>query len=488
MLLPMLTDPEMELPLAQHTTKMYLEPAFKFDDVLACQLLEQMQQVIDEAVDKTNLTPKQLGSSVEIIDIINEALPDGEKCPMKWNQPKPGKKRKRIPALAKDDEGMKQLLAHGTEAVRNIALARQAVKSWPKELCRIEKMLALSDAAGGMLPVPAKYCGAHTGRWQGEGGINLFNLGGHGRGGKANHPLLGKVRSLLRANDYHSLVIVDSAQIEARVLAWLSGQDDLTEDFRVGADIYSKFATKLFNSYVRKSRKDDPPVLAKQYDLRRGFGKDAILGSGYGMGATKFYNNCMANISLRPLFDAGTYDYNFIESLIKLYRRTYSMVPRLWNQTEKMFRWVVKYPHEVMRYAYPGTRVGEHDLLTIWNQEGTVYLQLPSGRCLVYDNARIRRGDDQLVYRTKSPLWGGTLVENLCQSIARDLLGYWILECEKQDIPVIHHVYDEIITFAVDFEAEIVLNKVMAIMRTVPDWAAGLPVDAEGQITQVYTK
>jgi hypothetical protein len=151
MLLPMLTDPEMELPLAQHTTKMYLEPAFKFDDVLACQLLEQMQQVIDEAVDKTNLTPKQLGSSVEIIDIINEALPDGEKCPMKWNQPKPGKKRKRIPALAKDDEGMKQLLAHGTEAVRNIALARQAVKSWPKELCRIEKMLALSDAAGGML-------------------------------------------------------------------------------------------------------------------------------------------------------------------------------------------------------------------------------------------------------------------------------------------------------------------------------------------------
>lgn len=482
MMLPALTNPEMELPLAQHTTKMYLEPAFKFDRELAVSLLKGMQAEIDAAVELSGLTPKQLGSKIEIVDIINAALPGDETCPMKQ-----GKKEK-IPALAKDDEGTKYLLNHDCKKVRDIITARQAVKSWPRELCRIEKMIELADACGGKMPVPAKYCGAHTGRWQGEGGINLFNLGGRGRAGKANHPMLGKVRNLLCAEDCQELIIVDSAQIEARVLAWIAGQWDLVEDFRNDIDIYGKFGTGLFGMVVRKSRKDDPPPITALMDINRGFAKDTVLGSGYGMGSGKFYDNCMANIALRPLFDSGKYDFEFVKGLIGYYRKTYAEVPRFWSDIEKMFRWVVKYPHEVMRYAIPGSRLGEHDLLTLWNQGGTVYMQLPSGRCLVYDNARIRKSDNQLLYRSKSPLWGGTLTENICQSIARDLLGYWILECENAEIPVIHHVYDEIISFTVDFNAQIVLDKVMAIMRTVPDWAAGLPVDAEGKITKVYEK
>ncbi|GAH11555.1 unnamed protein product, partial [marine sediment metagenome] len=107
-------------------------------------------------------------------------------------------------------------------------------------------------AENGKLRVPLNYYGGHTGRWSGGEGINLQNLGGRGRAGMGTDPLISAMRGLLCAPidgsipiERNIFPIVDSAQIEARLLAWIAGQQDLTEGFRNGEDIYSVFATRL---------------------------------------------------------------------------------------------------------------------------------------------------------------------------------------------------------------------------------------------------
>ncbi len=294
-------------------------------------------------------------------------------------------------------------------------------------------------------------------------------------------------------SDLTKLIIVDSAQIEARILSWLAGQQDMLDAFAAGRDLYSEFGTVLFAARLRKPRESDPPSIHSLMSIRRGFAKDTILGAGYGMGDAKFYQRCLENPGLRPMFDSGQYDRLFVKRLIKGYRSTYPRIPAFWKSCERCFRLVVKYPGEVMRYAPEGSKVGPGDLLTFWNDGGTVNVQLPSGRVLYYPHAAVKKKvndydfDNQLKYK-HGPLWGGSLTENLCQSIARDLLVFWIFECEKIGLPVVLHIYDEILAVSSAHYAEENLQKVLDIVSTGPDWAAGLPLAAEGKISDTYKK
>ncbi len=289
------------------------------------------------------------------------------------------------------------------------------------------------------------------------------------------------------------LIIVDACQIEARILSWLAGQQDMVKAFEEDRDIYSEFGSKLFAARLRKARKTDPPPLAKLFTIRRGFAKDTVLGAGFGMGVNKFYNNCLQNPGLRPMFDNGQYDRKFVEKLIYGYRNTYSMIPKFWKMCEKCFRLVVKYPHEVMRYAPEGSTVGPGDLLTFWNNGGTVNVQLPSGRVLYYPHAVIKKKmnqydyDNQLKYH-HGPLWGGSLTENIVQAVARDLLVHWILKAEEFGLPVVLHIYDEILAVSSNIYAEDNLKTLMNIVSSGPKWADGLPLAAEGEISETYKK
>ena len=500
-LMPYLTNPAVELPIAQHTTDLYLNPRFDFDYELADKLTTGMTAYIEAACKDVNLTKEQLSGNLSFVTALQTVLPDGECVPTKAGK-RPGEKMTAllgqpgvIPALAKTDEGCLMLLAHPDRKVYKLMEARKAVKSWPLHVKRVAAMRTLADSCKGVLPVPLNYYGCHTGRWSGGGGINLFNLGGAGRAGQGTHPLITKMRQLLRV-DAGKLLISDAAQIEARILAWLAGQEDMLQAFADGRDIYSEFGTKLFAARLRKPRDTDPPPIYSLYTIRRGFAKDTILGAGFGMGANKFHQRCLENPGLRPMFDSGQYDRPFVQRLINGYRTTYSRIPAFWKTCERCFKLVVKYPHEVQRYALEGSKVGQGDLLTFWNDGGTVNVQLPSGRVLYYPHAVIRPAMmskdhrllyDQLKYH-HGPLWGGTLTENIVQAIARDLLVYWILECEKQQLPVLLHVYDEIIALSSEYFAEENLSLLMAIMSAGPSWAAGLPLAAEGQISDTYKK
>lgn len=415
-------------------------------------------------------------------EILESILPEGEHVPMKQGT------KKMIPALSKIDIGFQELLVHPDQKVRDLCVARQMAKSWPLHTKRIDNMANQADCCNGLLPVALHYYGAHTGRFSGGEKINLQNLGGQGRGGSGTHLLIQQMRNLLTTPDGNILGIVDSAQIEARILAWLAGQDDLVKEFADGEDVYSIFATKLFNSCVYKPKDDEFASIKRLLKIRRGFGKDAILGCGYGMGANTFYQRCIANGDLRPLFDNGDYDWDFIADLIRTYRITYKRIPEFWSSVEKAFKWVIKYPHGKTYYHNRSDPEHGHPWLTFFNDNGTVHLRLPSGRELLYRHCALKQTTKGSQIRWHwGHLWGGSITENIVQAVARDLLAWWILEMEKQGLSIVLHSHDEIICILRNNDVH-GLDDMLKIMCTGPNWAEGLPLDAEGSLTKRYKK
>jgi len=506
-LLPIIDNPKFELALMQHTLGLYIKPKIMYDFALADKLVTEMKKQIDLAVwDATPWIMEQAGFNERDIDdahqgncwleivtpyltgdiafaqLLRAALPSNEPLPTK-----PGKPTKNmipitgeglILALAKNDDGGKALLIHKDSTVRALATAHQAINSWPGHINRVEKMKRQATASGGLLRVPLKYYGAHTGRWSGEHGINLGNLGGSGRG-KAINKLIGQMRHTMIAPPGYTFVLCDAAQIEARDLAKDAGQQDLVAGFEAGADIYSDFAADLFQTKVWKpSDEEKLTPEGKRAEIHRGFGKDAVLGAGYGMGAAKFYQRCLENETLRPLFDSGEYDFALVQRLIDTYRTKYSRVPAFWRAVERAWRLATKYgkTEAVGRFIF-------------WHKDGTTFLQLPSGRILRYRHARVD-SDDRLHYvggNEHKDLWGGSITENIVQSTCRDYLGLWILEIDPI-YPVVHHVYDETISLVEIEQAETAKTQIEEIMSRGPEWADDMPFKAEGSISPFYKK
>lgn len=507
-LLPYIDNPAFELALARHTLNLYLNPMLKLDSILAIQIrdgmskelqfdLETVSWILDYSTKKKKTVEEILRARSIFPRILQDVLPEGETVPVKRGQGKTNKD-KLIPALAKDDEGFQLLLAHPDEKVRNLCKAKAACTSWPLHQSKVGHMINQTKLSDGKLRIPLKYYGAHTGRWSGTEKWNPLNLGGKGRG-KPIHPLISQVRGTIMAPDGYTLLINDSRQIEARELAWIAGQNDLVEDFANGYDPYSKLATKVFGERVWNPTKEEKKTSeGKIADIRRGFGKDAILGCGYGMGTNTFFTRCRQNETIRPLFDSGEYDWDFVNGLIKTYRRTYKSIPKFWNDIEKCFRIVTKYPDKTISYFIdkPDVTLHEHipksgaiirnAILTFWNENGTTIIQLPSGRRLFYHHAKCN--SDGKISDEHAGLWGGALTENVIQAICRDLLCKWLFDCEEAGIKIVMHTYDELVGLVREDVAEEKLKEMTEIMRIGPDWAAGLPLDAEGMISKRYCK
>ena len=272
------------------------------------------------------------------------------------------------------------------------------------------------------------------------------------------------------------LLICDYAQIEARVLAWYAGQQDLLNDFAAGKDIYAKFATMLYQTPIRKSKDTDSKQVYNYMKIRRGFGKDAILGLGYGMGANTFYENCQENSDLKNKFD-----FQFIKEAVNTYRTVYNNIPKFWSNIESYFRMVVKYSH----LTEQGCKLKFSN-----NGKGCINLTLPNGRVLFYPHSTIiketvNHKQNVLAYKY-SKLWGGTLTENVVQATSRDIMAESILRLEANGIKVIMHSHDEIISCIPNNEAQSKLKKMIELMCIVPTWATDLPINVEGEISEYY--
>jgi DNA polymerase len=323
-------------------------------------------------------------------------------------------------------------------------------------------------AKRGLLPVPLKYYAAHTGRWGGDDKINLQNLPSRGQNA-------GKLKKAIRAPKGWVMIDSDSSQIEARTLAWLAGQDDLVEFFQ-------KNNEEIAAGVPKKDMKYDPyKIMAAQIynkdvmditDPERFVGKTTILGSGYGMGAAKF--------QAQLLTFGVTVSLEECQRIIDVYRQTYAEIPKLWKAANNALEAMI-----LRRFA----SVGKEGVLQFDPAENGFVL--PNGLPLRYADLRKvsdPQGKTQYEYKTRmgwTKIYGGKVVENLCQALARCVIAEQMLKIGKRYKTVLT-VHDAVACIARKEEATVARAYVEECMRWTPAWATGLPLNCESGVAESY--
>ena len=490
-LLPLIANPEIELPLANQTLQLYLNPQVVIDKNLGEEIKQKMQIKMIKPIQQLNANgvscnKEEISGDKSFLALLEQHLEPDEQVPMKQG------KNGMIPALAKDDRGMNYLRnEHPNSVVRQLAEARIAIKSWPLHIKRVNKLVNQANCRGGKIGMPLTYYAAHVGKWGGTEQINVQNLGGRGRKGAGTHPLIREIRQMFCASSGYVFGDGDFSQIEFRINAWLSGQNDILQAFTEGRDLYSEFATdELFHEPIRKPLKTDPPEVARILTFKRGFAKDGTLGFGYGMGTNRLYEDCYANDTLRPAFDSGEYDWDFINKIIKKLRKKYSKIPAFWRTVEKAWKFVTKYPKENFYYSIGNKNkiTPGYSYLHFYNQNGTTTIQLPSGRNIYYPQAIVTHQGKLKSRWDKKGLWGGTLTENIVTAIARDILAEALLRLQVAGFNILFHVHDEIICLFPKYRANKDLQKMVELMEVVPKWAKGLPIATDSKLCERYEK
>lgn len=433
--------PKKELKLIDTTLRMFINPILDLDLDLLEQHLSETRQRKEALLEGPQTSRDDLLSNLKFAELLKNL---GVEPPTKIS-PITGKETL---ALAKADEEFKKLCQHPDEKVRELVNARLGVKSTLEET-RTQRFIDISKR--GLLPVPIRYYSAHTGRWGGDDKINLQNLPSRGADGK-------KLKRGIIAPEGHMLVEADSSQIEARVLSWLAEENELTQAFRNGDDVYKKMASVIYGIDEDKISKDE-----------RFVGKTTILGAGYGMGAIKFQNQLKQ-------FD---FDMQIDEArrVIKVYRDTYWRINKLWRCAQHYLQ---------SAYNKEDKPFGLHGVLKV--EQGKI--RLPSGLHLHYDGLMATKTDMGFEYSYKTRkgmtrIYGGKIIENVCQAIARCIIGEQMLEIAKK-YRVVLTVHDSIVCCVPEEQVEEAQEYVERCMRWTPTWAGGLPVDCESGIGKSY--
>jgi DNA polymerase len=264
--------------------------------------------------------------------------------------------------------------------------------------------------------------------------------------------------------DGYMVINSDSSQIEARVLAWLAGQDDVVDLFAKGDDVYSVFASNVYN---RKITKADP--------TERFVGKTCILGLGYGTGALKLQQTLATS---QPV--SVKYTEEECKEIVKIYRGTNNKIVELWREADDMLDNMIdeKFPKLI--------QFGEHGCVH-YDKEGII---LPNGFRIRYPNLRrVTKNDKtQIVYDSRKgeiSIWGGAVVENVVQALARIIVGTQMCEINHK-YRVALTVHDAAVVVAAAEEVDDAIEFVTDIMSTPPDWAKGLPVACEAKVGETY--
>lgn len=277
------------------------------------------------------------------------------------------------------------------------------------------------------------------------------------------------IRTAFRSTYGHRLIVADFSAIEARVLSWLAGEQWRLDVFKTHGKIYEASASEMFNVPIAEITKENP--------LRQK-GKIAELALGYGgsvgalekMGALKMG---LTKDELGPL--------------VARWRGANSKICRYWYDME----------NAAMDAVDKGCITLNHGISFI-KVKDTLLLNLPSGRSLVYHSPALRPGkfdNTTLSYKgldqtskqwVRTDTFGGKLVENIVQAIARDLLADAMLNLDKKGYQIVAHVHDEVIIDAPDGFGSI--QDVIATMTAGPVWAKGLPLNADGFESKFYKK
>jgi DNA polymerase len=276
------------------------------------------------------------------------------------------------------------------------------------------------------------------------------------------------IRTALIPKEGCRFIVADFSAIEARVLAWLAGEEWVLEEFRGRGKIYEATAARMFHISARTIVRGHENYVFRQK------GKQAVLSCGYGggVGALKAMGAKMPEEEMQPLVDA--------------WRTANRQIVRFWNALDAAARRVVE--------EHTTVRVGR---VTLFWQDEKMFFQLPSGRRLTYLSPRLvdnRFGSKGIGYLGSGAngqlevqeTFGGKLAENITQAVARDLLAHALKNLETAGYPIVFHVHDEAVLEVPTGQRSV--EEVCAIMGRAPDWADGLPLRADGYECGFYRK
>jgi DNA polymerase len=430
--------PRLEAKLIDLTIRMFTEPVLELDKDVMANHLQNVQEKKEKLMAAVETDRSVLMSNPKLAGLLMQM---GVVPPTKIS-PTTGKTTW---AFGKTDEKFKALLDHPNPKVQAVVAARMGVKSTLEET-RTERFIQIAER--GTLPVPLRYYAAHTGRWGGDDKINLQNL-----------PRKSPLKKAIRAPKGYVFIDCDSSQIEARTLAWLAGQDDLVEAFDAGEDVYKIMASAIYGVPVEEVTDD-----------QRFVGKTTILGCGYGMGAIKF----------RAQLKTFGVDLSEGECkrIISVYRSTYPNIVRLWGNAKRALGAL---------HSQRSCQLGREGALTV----DLLGIKLPNGMYLRYPNLRTD-DDGGFIYDTKkgratipTRIYGGKVIENVCQALARIVIGEQMLMVARR-LRVVMTVHDAVGALAPEDQAGEARTFVEQCMRMRPKWAAGLPLNCESKMGASY--
>ena len=447
-----------ELDLIDMTLRMFTEPKLEVDDVLLQDRLEELKLEKSEllrglmgvlACDSEEAVRKKLASNTLFAEVLRSK---GVEPPTKIS-PRTGKSTF---ALAKNDEKFIELLNHDDPLIQQLCAVRLGTKSTLEE-SRIQRFLDMGMRNEGKIPIPLKYYGTHTGRWAGADKVNFQNLPSRDKRKKT-------LKNAVCANVGALVINSDSSQIEARVLAWLAGQNDVVKQFANGEDVYSLFATKIYNTPISK----DNPV-------ERFVGKTCILGLGYGTGAEKLRHTLKTQ---PPGADVTEED---AKRYVDLYREENPNIKQLWNDGDDALAALIDWGPERSNFWF-----GEHKCVLVM-KEG---FRLPNGLFIRYPQLtkNTEESRSRFTYESRNgsiTIWGGAVVENVVQALARIIVGEQMLKIRKR-YSVALTVHDSAVIVVNESEIDNAMAYISECMSTPPAWAKGLPVACELKFANSY--
>lgn len=434
-----------ELEVVSLTIKMFSEPVLELDSLL----LEQHLRVIRAEKAKLIALASTDRETLQSNPKFAEQLKTLGVTPPTKTSIRTGKKTF---AFAKSDKALQELQEHPNHDVQVLVSARLGVKSTIEET-RTERMLGIAQRTG-TLPVPLRYYAAHTGRWGGSDKLNMQNLPTR----KGN-----TIKQAITAPEGCLIVDADSAQIEARVLAWLAGQTDLVDAFAAEQDVYKIMAATIYDKPAAEISKSE-----------RFVGKSVVLGSGYGMGANKFK---------AQLWGFGVeIELDEAQRIISAYRSEYSDIPALWEDGQDCLCAIVDGNTRTLGVQPQVTYLDKSAI------DGDVVFRLPNKMMLGYPVLE-RTKDFQYSYLAKNnvrtKIYGGKVIENICQAIARCIISGQMLKiAEKYKVALT--VHDSIVCAIKETQREEARSYIETVMKTPPEWAAGLPLNCDIGIGRSY--
>ena len=446
-----------ELKLIDITLRMFILPILRVNDKLLegrlKELKEEKTSMLQGLMETLNCDTeeavrKKLASNVQFATILKDLhIP----VPMKTSPTT----EKETYALAKTDAGFVALQESDNPVLQELCAVRLGTKSTIEE-SRIQRFIDVGERHQGLLPIPLKYYGAHTGRWSGSDKVNFQNLPSRDVKKKA-------LKNAILPPEDHVILNVDSSQIEARILVWLSGQDDQVELYREGKDVYCDFASRVYKKTITKKNKKE-----------RAVGKTCILGLGYGTGHVKLKGVLKLNARI---------EVNKAESkrIVDLYREVNDEVVKLWGDCDIALRDIASWPSDRKPYY-----LGSGKCLIV-DPKG---IKLPNGLYITYPDLQLTSNEPDSGYEYKSrrgtiSIWGGAVVENVVQALARIVIGEQMIEINKKHRPVLT-VHDAVVCVSPKDTAQDTLDYVMNIMNKAPTWAEDLPIACEGAYGDNY--